>query len=100
LEFVEDGGYERSPLWTPEGWAWRARQDVRHPAFWTRCADGWWYADLFDRLPLDEVGDWPVYVSWAEARAFTRWRGARLPTEAEFCRAAYDTPTGERRAQP
>jgi len=44
------------------------------------------------RLP----GAWPVYVSQAEAAAYARWRGARLPTEAEFQRAAYGSPEGER----
>jgi len=49
---------------------------------------------MFDVLPLPL--SWPVYVSLAEASAFARWLGARLPTEAEFQRAAYGSPSGER----
>src|SRR5262249_32251634 len=39
---------------------------------------------------------WPVYVTHAEAEAYARWSDARLPTEAEFHRAAYGTPEGAR----
>jgi formylglycine-generating enzyme required for sulfatase activity len=50
---------------------------------------------MFERIPLPL--SWPVYVSHAEASAYARWSGARLPTEAEFQRASYGSPHGERR---
>jgi formylglycine-generating enzyme required for sulfatase activity len=52
------------------------------------------YRTLFEWVSLETVGAWPVYVSLAEARAYARWRGGRLPTEAEFHRAAYDELDG------
>jgi ergothioneine biosynthesis protein EgtB len=100
FEFVEAGGYLRRELWSEESWAWRARRDLRHPLSWSRGRDGWLCETLFDQLSLPEVASWPVFVSLAEARAFARWRGARLPTEAEFHRAAYGTPEGHFRPHP
>ena len=98
--FIEAGGYERRELWPDEAWAWKERAGVRHPAFWARERDRWVCRTLFAAVPLEEAGDWPVYVSWAEARAYARWRGRRLPTEAEFHRAAYGTPGGAARPHP
>ena len=100
LEFVRAGGYESRELWVDEDWAWRERRRIAHPAMWRRSGGGWTQQTLFDDVPLEEVADWPVYVSWAEARAFARWRGARLPTEAEWHRAAYGSPEGAVRAYP
>jgi ergothioneine biosynthesis protein EgtB len=99
-EFVEDGGYERPELWRDEDWEWRQRFGLDHPVFWSRDNGAWCYLAMFDAIPLARVGDWPVFVSHAEAEAYCRWRGSRLATEAEFHRAAFTTPEGDVRSFP
>jgi ergothioneine biosynthesis protein EgtB len=98
LEFVEAGGYDRREIWDEEGWEWRSRSGVRHPLFWERGDAGWLWRGMFERVPLPPA--WPVYVSHAEAQAFARSKGRRLPSEAEFHRAAYGTPEGAERSYP
>jgi ergothioneine biosynthesis protein EgtB len=100
LEFVEGGAYDRPELWRAEDWAWKVHAGLAHPRFWTRGDGAWLYQTVFDLLPLTQVGGWPAYVSLAEARAFARWRGGRLLTEAEFHRAAYGRPDGSEGAAP
>jgi iron(II)-dependent oxidoreductase len=94
LEFVEAGGYRRPDWWRPNDWEWIARERIEHPLFWERHDGAWHWRAMFERVPLP--GAWPVYVSQAEASAYARWRGLRLPTEAEFQRAAYGSIDGER----
>jgi iron(II)-dependent oxidoreductase len=98
LEFADAGGYDREELWDSEGWAWVRELGVRHPLFWEMHRGVWFWRGLWDLVPLPMA--WPVYVSQAEASAFARWKGARLPTEAEFHRAAYGTPGGRERSYP
>jgi iron(II)-dependent oxidoreductase len=68
------------------------------PHFWRREGDQWMYRGMFalEPLPLEH----PVYVTHEEAVAYARWKERRLPTEAEFHRAAYGTPGGEERLHP
>jgi gamma-glutamyl hercynylcysteine S-oxide synthase len=68
------------------------------PHFWSRAEGAWYFRGLFELVPLPL--DAPVYVTHDEASAFARWKGMRLPTEAEFHRAAYGTPEGDERPQP
>ena len=93
-EFIDAGGYRDERWWTPEDWTWVQTERIAHPLFWERDGDAWLWRGMFDRIPLP--ASWPVYVSHAEASAFARWTGARLPTEAEFQRAAYGSLHGER----
>jgi iron(II)-dependent oxidoreductase len=91
-EFVEDGGYRRAELWSPEGWELREREGWERPLYWT--ADG--EERRFDRVEALEPDVPVMHVSWFEADAYARWRGARLPTEAEWERAAaaFDSDRG------
>jgi iron(II)-dependent oxidoreductase len=92
LEFVDAGGYTTRDLWSESGWEWVRAENVSHPAFWLREEGRWFWRGMFEAVPLPE--SWPVYVSCDEAAAFARWRGRRLPTEAEYHRAAFGTPSG------
>ena len=86
--FIEDGGYTEQrwleKCWTTEGRNYRQENRWTQPRFWDNAA----YA-----LPNQPV----VGVSWYEAAAYAHWLAAktgkayRLPTEAEWERAARHT---------
>jgi formylglycine-generating enzyme required for sulfatase activity len=92
MAFVEAGGYRDGRWWREEDWAWVISDGVTHPSFWSRDSGGWQWRGMFESVPLPP--DWPVYVTWAEAHAYANWRGGRLPSEAEYVRAARGTAPG------
>jgi ergothioneine biosynthesis protein EgtB len=100
LAFVEAGGYERPEVWSETGRDWLRSQSVRQPHGWHRAGGAWFVRTLRGEAPLDTVRDLPASVSWVEADAFARWEGRRLPTEAEYHRAAYGTPDGRLNPMP
>lgn len=75
LGFVQDGGYEQRQWWDEPGWAWL--QQTGRPAHETQA-----------HQPADAA----VHLSAHEARAWCRWAGRRLPTEAEWECAALAVP--------
>ncbi len=98
LEFVESGGYQNPSHWRDENWAWKESAKLKHPIFWSKRGGAWKWRGMFSETPLPERA--AVYVSHAEASAFARWAGRALPSEAQFHRAAYGTPSGVEREYP
>jgi ergothioneine biosynthesis protein EgtB len=94
LQFVQHGGYQNRSLWSKESWEWREKNAIEHPAFWYRDGNIWFERGMFGdtRLRLDH----PAYVSHAEATAYARWLGRKLPTEEQFHRAAYGIPGADK----
>ncbi len=70
-KFIDDGGYSKQSFWSAGGWQLKQRQQM--PVSY----------NLYTDPKQPRVG-----ITWYEADAYARWRGCRLPTEAEWEYAA------------
>jgi ergothioneine biosynthesis protein EgtB len=91
LAFMDDGGYARPELWLSDGWARARDEGWSGPLYWERL-DGEWRGFGLAGAGRLEPDAPATHVSFYEADAFARWRGARLPTEMEWEHAASQTP--------
>lgn len=99
LAFMSDDAYTRSEYWLSEGWETVKNADWEAPLYWERDSSdgtGWRVFTLRGSHGLSALLDTPVcHISFFEADAFARWRGCRLPTEAEWeCVANQAAPRG------
>ncbi|MGL6109714.1 MAG: selenoneine synthase SenA [Rubrivivax sp.] len=87
LPFVEEGAYANERWWSEAGWRWRQQQQATAPRYLRRDAVRWqqWRHGRWQDLDLRQAA---CHLSHFEAQAWCRWAGRRLPTEAEWERAA------------
>jgi len=87
LEFMNDGGYETYKHWLSDGWEKVKSNDWKSPMYWEKIDEEWYVRDFLGIRKINP--NEPVcHVSYYEADAYCKWAGKRLPTEAEWEKAA------------
>lgn len=85
--FIVAGGYQNPHWWSKDGWKWLSREQIKQPLYWSDNTQ-------WDNHPV-------CGVSWYEAEAYTKFVGKRLPTEAEWEKAAgWNVARGDRTTYP
>ena len=83
LEFIKDSGYSKPELWLSDGWNTVSLNNWSAPLYWIREGSNWKQFTLGGLKKIDP--NQPVcHLSFYEAEAFSRWAGARLPSEFEW----------------
>jgi len=113
LLFINDGGYKNYKFWLDEGWQWINANKIEAPMYWEKegaglpaeasaKAGGWVKYDFKGKRFIENFPDEPVTnISYFEADAYARWAGKRLPSEAEWEKAAgWDEDKGIKRLYP
>jgi ergothioneine biosynthesis protein EgtB len=101
LEFIKSGGYHDFRWWFSEGWETVKREQWQSPLYWEFHDDQWFIRDFGGLQPVkSRLNDVVCHVSFFEASAFAKWKGKRLPTEAEWEKAACYDARNERQAFP
>ena len=101
LEFINAGGYKDFRWWHSAGWEKVNTEHWQAPLYWEQ-HDGEWMIRDFAGLhaATDKLNEPVSHVSFLEASAYAKWTGKRLPTEAEWEKAATISPDGLKQTFP